>query len=188
MPKYDWKCGSCDSVTEVFRRMSHYDMSPIHPCHSCGSESWSKVITAPQLVLNEDHKIKTPDGKGGYETGWPIKVPGLVETYKRDDKGNVVYVKELKGHDKDGTPIIKHTPAKEYKDVVFRSRSHQRQWLKENSMVLSMDGHSSSTGNSEHGRYGDQHDPAPSERAEKMFKNSRFVEEREVYDMVEATN
>lgn len=216
MPTYDWTCGNCGGTTTVFRRMKHCKTPPIADCQGCEMVAkadvfgaiiadenmtvdervkvameipdavWVKVFSTPSLNLKEDHNIKSPDGKGGIQRGWPIRVPGLVEQTKRDEQGNVVYVKELVGHDpRTGDPVIKMTPAKEYKDMIFNSPAHQKKWLKDNGMVLTLDGRSASTGNSEHGRYGEHGgDRAPTERAAKMASAGRFMESREIYDMV----
>ncbi|MBM63679.1 MAG: hypothetical protein CL484_12105 [Acidobacteria bacterium] len=180
-------------MTEVFRSMDHYKMPPMLPCEGCDDllpqsddlpdPVWKKVINAPQLLLHEDHKIKTPDGRGGHQTGWPIKVPGLAETYKRDDKGNVMYVSEVVGTDSKGNAIIKKTPAKEYKDVIFNSKKHQDEWLKRHDMSRMMDGRSASTGNGEKSVYDNQRDPAPSKRAQSMASMGRFVESEDIYRM-----
>lgn len=43
MPIYSWKCGDCEEITEVDRRMKDYD-NPV-TCESCGSEKTTRQIS-----------------------------------------------------------------------------------------------------------------------------------------------
>ena len=218
MPTYEWKCGTCGAETEVFRRMSDCKMPPIEQCLGCyfvASESvtgrilspdevtteeeaaisailpagvWKQKFSPRQVIMHEDHRIQSVDSKGRTQSGWPILVPGLNKVRSRGPDGTPAYITEKVGEDTHGNAILKKTPAYEYEDVTFSSPRQQKEWLKRHNMCLTLEGRSASTGNSEHGRFG-QHsdDPAPTKRAELMAKHSRFVEDKELYRMTEGS-
>ena len=54
MPRYDWKCDTCGSVTEVTRRMSSCGVPPLPGENPCGCISgWSRVVSVPLLSFGD---------------------------------------------------------------------------------------------------------------------------------------
>lgn len=155
MPRHDWKC-TCGAITEVVRSMDCSNVGPRNHCRSCGGTSFKKQVAKTHALIPGGRSESSP---------WPICIPKMEKFMLRGDDGEVL-------KNSNGVPLVG------YKDVVFTSKAHQDQYLKEHGKALMMDGEADSTVNVEstHSVY-DQTSIAPSEYSTKLAEQSFFVED-----------
>lgn len=42
---YEWRCGGCQHLEEVERKMADYLVGPDYPCPECKVNEWTKILS-----------------------------------------------------------------------------------------------------------------------------------------------
>lgn len=162
MPRYDWKCQTCNAVTEVYRSMAQSDLGPHQPCGRCRSHNFKKAISRPEVMI--------PGGRSESST-WPVTISKAEKFMLRNPDGSFAL-------DHKGVPLVG------YKDVTFKNAAEQKEWLNRNGKELLMDGEADSTKGSSEASFYDQRALPPSAEAASVASRSFFVEDpNEVADI-----
>lgn len=171
MRRYEWKCetSGCPGIVEVLRPTAAYRVGPTKPCPKCGGTIFKKMVSKVHTIMHEDH------------TGqWPVRLPAFEKVHVRDTDGNPMY------QDAGGRLI----PVIEHKDVIFKNKQEQDDWLKAKGLVRTMDYRDPSVSDSQHSHF-DGYDPStpPSPEAGKLAEQIRFVEDPADFgfDVVDST-
>jgi len=126
MPTYTWKC-ACGLRTDLKNRSySQSQEPPSVSCPICGVSKWKRVISAPSLVLDEDHK-----------SIYPFKADNIQKVALRNKDGRQLRYR-------DGKPAVVS------RDVVFNNKREHVEYMKRNGLVQYGAGDSPSVGKSQH--------------------------------------
>lgn len=126
MPTYTWKC-ECGLRTDLKNRSySQSQEPPSVPCPFCSASKWKRVISAPSLVLDEDHK-----------SIYPFKAQNIQKVALKNKDGHTLRYRNGK-------------PAVVSRDVVFHNKREHTEYMKRNGLVQYGAGDSPSVGPSQH--------------------------------------